>query len=134
MKKDSEQFFQELKQDIARYAGLKVELLKLGAYERMGIVISILSYSLILLILVFFLTLFIFIALGFFLSSWFHSMGIGFSIIAVLYLLIISGIVLFREKIRTAIQNLVLAALTTNDNSKNNATDEDNAADGTVEP
>jgi hypothetical protein len=134
MKNDSEQFFRELKQDVTTYAGLKVELLKLGAYERTGKVIAVLSYSLILLILAFFLTLFIFIALGFFISSWFNSLGTGFSIVSALYLLIIGGVVFFKDRILTSVLNLVISALTSNDNTNNNETDENDAADKPAEP
>jgi hypothetical protein len=136
MKNDSEQFFRELKQDLITYAGLKAELLKLSAYERTGKVISVLSYGFILLIFVFFFILFVFIAFGFFLSSWFHSAGTGFALVAILYLLFVGGIILFKDRIRTLIMNAVISALTANNN--NNKHDETeskpatNAADETV--
>ena len=63
---DSEKVFQNLKQDVSAYMELKLELLKLNTYERIGKVIGLLSYGLILLFLAFFAVLFIFLALGFF--------------------------------------------------------------------
>ncbi|MDR3268073.1 MAG: hypothetical protein LBT83_03285 [Tannerella sp.] len=134
MKKDPAQFFRELKDDVTTYAELKIELLKLGAYDRIGKVLSVLSYGLILLILGFFLTLFIFLALGFFLSEWLHSTGTGFSIVAILYLLLTGGVVLCRDAIRTYILNTVIDALTGNENIQNNATDQDNPTDEPANP
>ena len=130
MKTDTETFFRELKRDISAYVESKAELLKLNAYERIGKVISVLSYSLVLLILTFFLTLFLFIALAFFLSDLLHSMGAGFVIVAVLYLLIICALVLYRERFQAFVLNTVIAALTANENNKNEdeATDEHNSA------
>ena len=131
MKQDSGQFFNELKNDVVTYAELKLELLKLGAYERTGKVISVLSYGIILTALVFFLLLFIFFALGFFLSDRFDSLSAGFSVVAVLYLLLIGGVVLFREQIRQRILNIVIAALIAND-KKHEATDKTNPAPETA--
>lgn len=116
MKIDTERFFEEFKKDITEYGEVKLELLKLGVFERTGKVLSILSYALILLTLGFFLSLFIFLALGFFLSEWFHSTGIGFSIVAMLYLVLIGIVVGLKEKIKTYILNIVIEALITNDN------------------
>jgi hypothetical protein len=123
MKKDSEPFFQELKDDVTIYIELKFELLKLSAYERTGKVVSVLSYGLILLVLGFFLILFLLIALGFFLSDWFESMGIGFSIVAGLALLLLGGVFLFKDKIRRHILNIVIAALT-EENKEDDAAEE----------
>jgi hypothetical protein len=123
MKNDSEQFFQELKKDAVTYAELKIELLKLGTYERIGKVISVLSYGIVLTALVFFLVLFLFLVLGFFLSDRLQSLTAGFSVVAVLSLLLIGGVALFRKQIQSYVLNLVIATLTAND-KKNEATDE----------
>ena len=130
MKQDSGQFFNALKNDVLTYAELKLELLKLGTYERTGKVISVLSYGIILTALGFFLLLFIFLALGFFLSDLFGSLSAGFAVVAVLYLLLIGGIVLFREQIKDRILNTVIAAMVAND-KKNEVPDETNPATDT---
>ena len=54
MEKETEQIFKKLKEDVSTYVELKVELLKLTAYERTGELVSVLSYGLILLFLAFF--------------------------------------------------------------------------------
>jgi len=131
MKQEAGQFFNELKDDVLTYAELKLELLKLGTYERTGKVISVLSYGIILTALGFFLLLFIFLALGFYLSNLFDSLSAGFAVVAVLYLLLIGGVVLFREQIKNRILNIVIAALVAND-KKHEVTDETNPAAETV--
>ena len=131
MKTDSEQFFRELKKDALSYAELKLELLKLGAYERTGKVIAVLSYGLILITLLFLLILFLFLVLGFVLSDRFHSLSAGFLVVVVLSLLLIGGIAFFRKQIQSYILNLVIATLVAND-KKHEPTDETNSAGETV--
>jgi hypothetical protein len=79
----------------------------------------------------FFLLLFIFLSLGFFLGDRFNSLSAGFSVVAVLYLLLIGGVVLFRDKIRHYILNLVIAALVAND-KKHETTDDTISSGKTV--
>lgn len=124
MEKDSGQVFRELKEDVSTYVELKLELLKLSTYERMGKIISILSYDLILLFLAFFAILFIFLAVGLFLGDLFGSMGAGFGCVAVLYLLLIGIIVLNKQQISTAITNIIIAALTSNDDKNDTANEQ----------
>lgn len=132
MEKDSDKFFRELKDDISAYVELKLELLKLSTYERTGKVIAVLSYGLVLLFLAFFAILFIFLALGFFLGDLLHSFGLGFSIVAILYILLLGIIILSKDKISTRVLNEVIAALTMNDD-KNNTTDNEQSANPTRE-
>ncbi len=132
MEKDSGTVFRELKEDISTYVELKLELLKLSTYERTGKVISVLSYGLILLFLAFFAILFIFLALGFFLGEWMNSYGLGFGIVAILYLSLIGVIIANKDKISAKVINEVIAALMTNDD-KNNETDNANTSNPTGE-
>lgn len=115
MEKDSRNIFRELKEDIADYAELKLEFIKLSTYERTGKVISLLSYGLILLFLAFFTILFVFLALGFFLGDWLGSSGLGFGLVAILYMILIAVIVKNKERISAKVLNEVIAALTAND-------------------
>ena len=128
MKMNAEHFFRELKRDITTYGELKFELLKVGTYERTGKVIAVLAYGLILLILGFFLSLFVFLTLGFFLGEWLDSKGTGFSIVVGIYLLMIGGVVLLKDKIQTFVLNNVIAALISNDH-KTDETDEQNISE-----
>ena len=123
--------FRELKKDLSAYVELKLELLKLNTYERTGKVIAVLSYGVILLFLAFFAILFIFLALGFFLGDLFGSVGSGFGVVAVLYLLLIGIIVMNKDRISNKVLNVVISALTTNDD-KTNATDNEQSATDTT--
>lgn len=132
MEKESGEIFRELKKDLSAYVELKLELLKLSTYERIGKVIAVLSYGLILLFMAFFVILFVFLALGFFLGDLFGSIGAGFAVVAVLYLLLIGIILLNKNKISDKVLNVVIAALTTNDD-KNHAINNEQPADTTGE-
>ena len=113
----------ELKKDLTSYVELKLELLKLNTYERTGKVISVLSYGLVLLFLAFFCILFLFLALGFYLGEILNSIGAGFGIVAVLYVLIILLTIKNKQKISTKVVNEVIAALLTNDGKNNQQPD-----------
>lgn len=130
MEKNSGEIFRELKKDLSAYVELKLELLKLNTYERTGKVIAVLSYGVILLFLVFFAILFIFLALGFFLGELFGSVSSGFGVVAVLYLLLIGLIVMNKDRISNKVLNVVISALTTNDD-KTNTTDNGQSATDT---
>ena len=119
MDKDSGEIFQKLKKDASAYIELKLELLKLNTYERTGKVITLLSYGIILLLLAFFAILFIFLALGFYLGTIFNSLGIGFGIVALLYLVLIFLTVRFQLMIKEKIMNLIISALMSNDENNN---------------
>jgi hypothetical protein len=127
MIQDSEQFLRELKNDAVSYAELRIELLKLGSYERIGKVISVLSYGIILTALGFFLVLFLFLVLGFFLSSLFNSLTAGFSVVAASLKKKMGVVAFFRKQFRSYVLNVVIATLVAND-KKNETTDEPNPA------
>lgn len=133
MEKDSGKIFRELKEDVSAYVELKLELLKLNAYERTGKLISILSYDMIILFLVFFAILFIFLALGLFLGDLFGSLGAGFGVVALLYLLLIGIITANKERIGMKITNIIIAALVANDDKNDTATDKKQPVDTTGE-
>lgn len=115
MEKEPGKIFREVKDDLKVYAELKLELLKLSAYEKGGKIISHLSYDLLLMLLAFFATLFIFLAIGFYLGELLQSMGAGFAVVAILYMLLIGIIMKNRKHIQLKIMNVIISALTAND-------------------
>ncbi len=129
MSNETGQLFESLKKDISAYVELRLQLLKLNTYERTGRVVGILSYGLILLFLAFFATLFIFIALGFFLGDLYNSPAAGFGTVALLYAILAGVVVSNKERIRSAILNAVIAALTGNEDKTNNEKNETNPTD-----
>lgn len=134
MEKDTGTFFRELKKDVSTYIEIKLELLKLDAYERMGKVITILSYGAILLFLAFFAILFIFLALGFFLGELFDSVGAGFSVVAVLYVLLITIILTSKEKIQKSVLNTIISTLTANAEQEEANNENANNEQSTTDP
>jgi len=127
MEKNPENIFNKLKEDVADYIELKLELLKLNTYERTSHVLGVLSYGLVILFSAFFAFLFIFLALGFFLGELFHSPGLGFACVALIYILSIVIVVVNRDKISDKVKNIVIAALTASED-KNDATDDQQQA------
>jgi hypothetical protein len=119
MEKEPKQVFRELKDELLTYAELKLELFKLGAYEYTGKLVGVLSYGLILILLALFVLLFLFLSGGFFLSECFHSQGLGFGCIVLIYLLIIGIIIANKKKISLKITNEVIAALRVNEEKNN---------------
>lgn len=115
MEKDSENVFGKLKDELSAYVKLKLELLKLSAYERIGELTSVLSYGVVLLFLAFFSVLFIFISVGFLLGEILHSYAAGFGIVAALYLLVLGVVLLARNKVKEKILNIVISALMAQD-------------------
>ena len=111
MKKNAEEVFRELKEDISTYAELKLELIKLNAYEQTGKVLAVLSYGLLLFALVTTAILFTLLAFGFLLSEWLSSTVAGFGIVAVLYICQIVILILNKKRIRRKIVNLIIFAL-----------------------
>ncbi|MDR0756970.1 MAG: phage holin family protein [Tannerella sp.] len=122
MRKDTENFFRELKDDISTYAELKLELIKLNAYERIGKVIAVLSYGFLLSALIFFTLAFAMLALGFLLSKWLDSTIAGFAIVAGLYVIFILLIIFNKERIRRRVVNAIISALNLNEQKKDATT------------
>ena len=124
MGKDAEQIFRKLKEDLSAYVELKVELLKLTAYERTGKLVSVLSYGLILLFLAFFAILFIFLTLGFFLGDILDNVAGGFAIVALLYMILFAIIIFNKNKISEVIVNEIISVLTAIEDKKKESDNE----------
>ena len=124
MEKDAAQIFRKLKADLSAYVELKVELLKLTAYERTGKLVSVLSYGLILLFLAFIAILFIFLALGFFLGDILDNVAGGFAIVALLYMILFAIIIFNKNKISEAIVNEIISVLTAIEDKKKESDNE----------
>ena len=124
MEKETEQIFKKLKEDVSTYVELKVELLKLTAYERTGKLVSVLSYGLILLFLAFFAILFIFLALGFFLGDILDNVAGGFAIVALLYMILFAIIIFNKNKISEVIVNEIISVLTAIEDKKKESDNE----------
>ena len=123
MKKSAEEVFRELKEDISTYAELKLELIRLNAYEQTGKVLTVLSYGLILFALITTAVLFALLTLGFLISGWLNSNVAGFGIVVILYIIQIVVLILNRKRIRRKILNIIISALVTNERVSNSGSD-----------
>lgn len=131
MEKDLGQIFNELKDDVSTFVELKFELLKLNTYERIGKLVSILSYGLVLAALGFFALLFLFLGLGFLLGEWLNSVSAGMAIVGGVYILFIGILIMSKSWFSTRIMNLIIDALDGDDN--NNETDYEREIDANRE-
>lgn len=129
MEKDPEKIFHELKEDVSTFVELKLELLKLSAYERGGKIISTLSYDLLLLFLAFFAILFLFVALGFYLGDLLRSYGAGFAVVVILYLLMIGIGMKYKERIKLKIMNVIISVFMAKDDKDDKKDDKDDTTD-----
>jgi len=100
-----------LKTEIKEWVEIRVKLLQLHIYEKTAVVGSFLIYGIIIINLLFFAFLFAFLALGFLMGKWVHSVAGGFAIISCLYLFVLAAMLIFRKSIFTGLQNLFLKDL-----------------------
>ena len=100
-----------IKQDLTDLINVKIELLKLEAYEKVSAVASVLVYGLIIILLAFFALFFAFIALGFWFGQLVDSTAGGFGIGAVLYLIILAVLFACRKSILSFFTNLFLKTM-----------------------
>lgn len=111
MEKDLGQVFHEMKEDLSAYAEIKFNFYKLTVYEKAGKLVSSLSYVLLLVILGFMATFFLFLALGFLLGDWLNSTSGGIAIVGGIYLIAIGIVVMNRKKFLEAMINNVIDVL-----------------------
>ena len=122
MRKDVEKVFRELKEDVSMYAELKLELIKINAYERISKVIAVLSYGLLLSVLVFIALLFVMLTFGFLFSKWLHSIAAGIGIVAAFYLILTGVVIANKDRISLKVINLIVSALNAVDRRKDTTT------------
>ncbi|MDR1756157.1 MAG: phage holin family protein [Culturomica sp.] len=111
MGKEPGELLEELKNRILDYTGMRIELLKLNAYERIAKLIAILSQSLVLMILMVFGILFAFLTLAFFLGELWHRTSLGFLAVFGIYLLLAVIMLVMKKSIRTHVMNTVIKTI-----------------------
>ncbi len=119
MGKEPEQALNEFKEHLSSLIGLKIELLKLNAYERIANIVAILSRSLILMLVAFFAVLFIFFCLAFYLGELLNSIALGFLLVAGIYILTFIIVYYNKRGVKTAIMNIVIAAIQNKEDDDN---------------
>lgn len=119
MEKDLGQIFNELKEDISAYVEIKFNFYKLTVYEKAGKLVSSLSYVLMLVVLSFMATFFLFLALGFLLGEWLNSTSAGIAIVGGIYLIIIGILIMNKKWLSDKIMNHVISTLDDDDENPN---------------
>ena len=106
------EIFSELKNSTTNYAKLKLELLKLNTFQKLATLISLIFFFVVVVVLFFCASLFLFLALGSYLNTLFpNTSGIGYFIVASIYLFICFILYLCKNIISTKVQNWILAIL-----------------------
>ncbi len=111
MEKESEKILTNFRERIISLAGLKFALLKLNACERAAKISAALAHSILVLVLGLFAILFIFFALGFFLSDLTDKLSLGFLIVSLIYLIILFIVYYRKKQVRLAIANLIVGSI-----------------------
>jgi lipopolysaccharide export LptBFGC system permease protein LptF len=101
----------EIKTDIKALIDNKLEWLKLESYDKAATLGSFLIFGFIVLGLVLFALLFAFVALGFVLSNLVGSLGGGFGIVTLLYLVLLLLLFLCRKSVTAGFRDLFLKEL-----------------------
>lgn len=124
MEKTAEKIFIDLKDDISAYAGLKLRLLKLMAIERAARIIAVLSHAVILMLMGFFMILFLFMALGFYLSQLMDNLALGFLVVGGIYVLLTLGMIWAKDRVRLRLMNLAVEVLDDSDDDDDEEDDD----------
>ena len=115
MSKENNRFFADLKDDLQAYVNTQLQLAKLTIYEKSARAVALLAFGLALFFTLLFALLFIFLSLGFLLSDLFGSTTLGFTAIALAYLVLFVILLLLRKKIGRKIEDIVIKDLTKDD-------------------
>ncbi|MDR1527449.1 MAG: phage holin family protein [Dysgonamonadaceae bacterium] len=100
-----------LKTDVKELVDIKLELFRLEVFEKSSAVGSFLLYGLIIINLVFFALLFAFITLGFLFGKWVDNIAGGFTIVTLIYILLLLLLIACRKPVLTGFKNLFLKVL-----------------------
>jgi len=92
-------FFTEIKQLLIDYSEAKIQLYKIGAYEKIAQITATLFSSVITALFCFFLLFFLSVSGGFYFGGLFESNALGFLIIFGIYLILFVLMIFFKKKL-----------------------------------
>ena len=110
--------FEELKEDVSKYANDTIQLVKLQAFEKIGIGSGKTAYSVLLIFFVLFALSLILITAGFYLGELLQSNWMGFGIVLAVTLLLVFILLLSRKSITKTLTNKVIKFLMEDENKK----------------
>jgi uncharacterized membrane protein len=91
--------FSELKQLVIDYVESKIQLYRIGIYEKLAKIAAVLFSTLIITLLGFFLLLFLSMCGGFYFGGLLNSNALGFLLIFGIYFILFLVIIVFRKKL-----------------------------------
>ena len=107
-KRETVDFFLDLKVLMTDYLTARIKLLKLEVFEKTAKISATLFSSLVIAMLASLMLFFLSIALGFYFGAVFDSYGTGFMVVTGLYLLLLVPFILFRKSL---IEKLIINRL-----------------------
>ncbi len=110
--------FEELKEDVSKYVNDTIQLVKLQAFEKIGIGSANTAYSVLLIFFVLFALSLILITAGFYLGDLLQSNWMGFGIVLVVTLLLLFILLFSKKTITTNLTNKVIKFLMDDENKK----------------
>jgi membrane-bound ClpP family serine protease len=110
--------FEELKENVSKYANDTIQLVKLQVFEKIGIGSGKTAYNILLIFFVLFALSLILITVGFYLGELFRSNWIGFGIVSVVTLLLLFILLLSKKSITKSITNKIIEFLMEDENKK----------------
>lgn len=110
--------FEELKEDVSKYVNDTIQLVKLQAFEKIGIGSANTAYSVLLIFFVLFALSLILITAGFYLGELLQSNWMGFGIVLVVTLLLVFILLFSKKTITKNLTNKVIKFLMDDENKK----------------
>ncbi len=119
MDKELNTLLADIKRDLTAYLNIKFRLIKLETYEKSGFISSLMIYSLVVLLLIFFAFLFLCLALGFYIGELLGSLGTGMVLVAMIYLLTLCILLSLRKKLLNWLTNMFVEQINQSDDERN---------------
>ena len=107
--------FEEMKDELADYVSNRLRLFKLQTYAKTSKSSAALIYTIVAILLVLFALNFVLITLAIFLGEITGSMPLGFAIVALLTIIIVTIIILKRKSIRRGLTNRIVSSFLNDD-------------------
>ncbi|HZJ79242.1 MAG TPA: phage holin family protein [Dysgonamonadaceae bacterium] len=107
--------FEEMKDELADYVSNRLRLFKLQTYAKTSKSGAALIYTIVAIQLILFALSFVFITLAIFLGEILESMSLGFAIVALFTVLVVTILIMTRKSIRRGLTNKIVSSLMNDD-------------------
>ena len=107
--------FEEMKDDLADYVSNRLRLFKLQTYAKTSKSGASLIYTIVAILLILFALNLVFITLAIFLGEILGSMALGFAIVSLFAIVVVTIIIMTRKSIRRGLTNRIVSSLMNDD-------------------